>query len=251
MIVRFLAGLPAELSWRLTLRERLDPARHRFNQFVAKLHELEEAENVTKVVNAAVMDEQRKAGNQGAWRPDRPCLNEGRLLHGVQHAPVQQRNTRQPMERRRDDHLLKGKGPSPDVMCFRCQGKGHYSGSPACPMTDKSGSGNCQLRDRPQLKAARVSETGGEVTASYEPPEVVEDAAVWDDGSQWESVTEGEGSLHSHGDPQQLNRISITDILSEPEDDDRVYVRAVREKVVAMRKENPSRAAMHLRIDRP
>ena len=155
------------------------------------------------------------------------------------------------MERRRDDHPPKGKGPLPDVTCFRCQGKGHYLGSPACLMTDKSGGGNHQLQDRPQLKAARVSETGGEVTTSDEPPEVVEDTAVWDDGSQRESATEGEGSLHSHGDPQQLNRIPIMDILSKPEDDDQVYVRVVQEKVVAMRKENPSRAAMHPRIDQP
>ena len=56
MIIRFLAGLPMDLSRRLTLRERLDPARHRFKDFVAKLHELEEAENVTKTVNTAVMD---------------------------------------------------------------------------------------------------------------------------------------------------------------------------------------------------
>ena len=62
MIVRFLAGLLSDLSWRLTLRERLDPARHRFKHFVAKLHELEEAENVTRTVNAAVVDEQRKTG---------------------------------------------------------------------------------------------------------------------------------------------------------------------------------------------
>ena len=33
MIVRFLAGLPRELSQRLTLREQLDPARHRFTHF--------------------------------------------------------------------------------------------------------------------------------------------------------------------------------------------------------------------------
>ena len=39
--------------------------------------------------------------------------------------------------------------------------------------------------------------------------------------------------------------------MSEPEDDDRVYVRAVREKVVAMQRENPSRAAMHPKIERP
>ena len=224
--------------------ERLNPARHQFNQFVAKLHELEEVENVTRVVNAAVMDKQHKVGNQGTWRPDRPHLNEGHLPHGVQHVPVQQQNTRQPMERRRDDHPPKGKGPSPDVTCFRCQGKGHYSGSPACLMTDKSGGGNRQLQDRPQLKAARVLETGGKLTTLDEPPEVVEDTAVWDDGSQWESAMEGEGSLHSHGDLQQLNRISITGILSELEDDDQVYVQAVQEKVVAMRKENPSQVAM-------
>ena len=69
MIVRFLAGLPGDLGRWLTLRERLDPARHRFKHFVAKLHELEEAENVTKTVNAAVVDEQRKTANQGPRPP--------------------------------------------------------------------------------------------------------------------------------------------------------------------------------------
>ena len=87
MIVRFLAGLPTELSRRLTLRERMDPARHQFSNFVAKLHELEEAEDVTKAVNAAVMDEQRKTGNQGRRRPDKPRVDEGRPSYGPQRGP--------------------------------------------------------------------------------------------------------------------------------------------------------------------
>ena len=57
MIIRFLAGLPVDLSRRLTLREKLDPAKHRFKHFVAKLHGLEEAENVTRTVSAAVVNE--------------------------------------------------------------------------------------------------------------------------------------------------------------------------------------------------
>ena len=71
MIIRFLAGLPADLSHWLTLRERLDPTKHRFKDFVAKLHELEEAENVTRMVSAAVVNKHRKAGIQGLWRPDK------------------------------------------------------------------------------------------------------------------------------------------------------------------------------------
>jgi len=60
MVIRSLAGLPTDLSRRLTLWERLDPTKHRFKHFMAKLHELGEAENMARTVNAAVMDEQRK-----------------------------------------------------------------------------------------------------------------------------------------------------------------------------------------------
>ena len=91
----------------------------------------------------------------------------------------------------------------------------------------------------------------GEMGASDGPVDEADATGEWDNGSQWESGTEGDGSLHSHEDAPCVNRISVTDILSEPEDDDRVYVRAVREKVVAMLKENPSRAAMHPKIERP
>jgi len=245
MIVRFLAGLPGDLSRRLTLRERLDPARHRFKHFVAKLHELEEAENVTKTVNAAVVDEQRKAVNPG---PRQPRVDTRRPPREFQRVSLQPPNTRPPMDRKPADHQVKGKGPSPDSTCFRCQGKGHYSSSPVCPMFGKDGGHGRQLRDRPQLKAARVA---GESSVADSPSEEGDDAAEWEDGSQWESASEGEASLHSHDEPQRMNRISRRDILSGPEDDDRAYVRAVRERVVGLREENPSRAAMHPKIDRP
>ena len=116
-------------------------------------------------------------------------------------------------------------------------------------MFERNGGSGRQLRDRPQLKAARVSEaddeTGGDTN------EEVDGARELEDGSQWESASEGEGSLHSHGEPAQLNKISVTDIMSEPEGSDVVYVRAVREKVVSIQKENPSRATMHPEINRP
>ena len=244
MIVRFLAGLPGDLSRRLTLRERLDPARHRFKDFVAKLHELEEAENVTSTVNAAVVDEQWKTGAQGPRRPSRPHVDSRR-------APWQQRGAQQPVERKSGDAPAKGKGPSPDVVCFRCQGKGHYASNPVCPMYGKDGGPSRPLRDRPQLKAARVPETSGEADDSDGPSREIDDADGWDDGSQWESATEGDGSLHSHEEGQRMNKISLGDIFSEPEDDDLVFVRAVRGRVVAIQKENPSRAAMQPKIDRP
>jgi len=167
MIVRFLAGLPTELSRRLTLRERLDPARHRFKHFVAKLHELEEAENVTRTVNVAVADEQRKSGNPGLRRPVRPQFDSKRQSNEPRYAPPPPRNDWQPVDRRPTDRPVKGKGPSPDVVCFRCQGKGHYASNPACPMFEKGGGPNRQLRDRPQLKAARVSETHWGQRGSY------------------------------------------------------------------------------------
>jgi hypothetical protein len=251
MIVRFLAGLPGDLSRRLTLRERLDPARHRFKDFVAKLHELEEAENVTSTVNAAVMDEQRKTGAQGPRRSSRPQVEGRHAPVETQRAPWRQRGAPQPVERTSGTGPAKGKGPSPDVVCFRCQGKGHYASNPACPMYGKDGGPSRPLRDRPQLKAARVSEADGEADASDGPPKEFDDADGWDDGSQWESATEGDGSLHSHEEGQRMNKISLEDIFSEPEDNDLVYVRAVREKVIAIQKENPSRAAMQPKIDRP
>jgi hypothetical protein len=251
MIVRFLAGLPGDLSRRLTLRERLDPARHRFKDFVAKLHELEEAENVTSTVNAAVVDEQRKTGAQGPRRSGRPQIEGRHAPFETQRAPWRQRGTPQPVERTSGAGPAKGKGPSPDVVCFRCQGKGHYASNPACPMYGKDGGPSRPLRDRPQLKAARVSEVNGEAVDSDDLTRGVDDVDGWDDGSQWESATEGDGSLHSHEEGQRINKISLEDISSELEDNDLVYVRAVREKVVAIQKENPSRAAMQPKIDRP
>lgn len=116
-------------------------------------------------------------------------------------------------------------------------------------MFGKDGGPGRQLRDRPQLKAARVSGSD-EPDESDGPPNNVEDAGGWEDGSQWESVSEGEVSLHSLEEPQQMSKISLKDILSDLEDDDQVYVRAVRERVVDMRRENPSQAAMHPKIDR-
>jgi hypothetical protein len=101
------------------------------------------------------------------------------------------------------------------------------------------------------LKAARVSETGGEADASDGPPRETDDADGWEGGSRWESAREGNGSLHSHEEGQRMNKISLGDIFSDPEDDDLVYVRVVREKVVAIQKESPSRAAMQPKIDRP
>ena len=62
----------------------------------------------------------------------------------------------------------------------------------------------------------------------------------WDDGSQWDLEAEGGGSLHSHEDVPHVNKISILDITLEPEEDDMVYVWAVREKVVTLQKENPA-----------
>jgi hypothetical protein len=46
-----------------------------------------------------------------------------------------------------------------------------------------------------------------------------------------------------------MNKISLTDVLSELEDDILMYVRAIRQKVATIQKENPSRAAMQPRID--
>ena len=209
MIVRFLAGLPNELSRRLTLRERLDPARDRFKHFVAKLHELEEAENVTRTVSAAIVDEQRKTGTQGSRWPNRPQFGGRSLPHESQRAPAHQQGTRQPVGEKPEDRPVGGKGPSPNMTCFRCQGKGHYVSDPACPMCGKDGGPGRQLRDRPQLKAARVPETDGEVGASGDLPEGASDAGDWENGSQWESQTEREESIHSHDEAPRVNRISV------------------------------------------
>ena len=246
MIIRFLAGLPSEVSRRLTLRERLDPTRHRFKHFVMKLHELGEAENVTKTVTTVMVDEQRKPGNQGFRRPNKPPPARPQTQEPYR---AQQRNTQRPPERRFDDRGAKGKGPSREVTCFRCQGKGHYSTDPSCPMFDKNGGQAHPLRDRPQLKAARVPEEEEGADKPGNPLMEVTDTDEWDHGSQWESATEGEGSLHSHDDVR-LNKISVAEVVQIP-GDDLVYLRAMREKVVAIQKENPSRAALQPKIDRP
>lgn len=82
-------------------------------------------------------------------------------------------------------------------------------------------------------------------------PEGVDDVGEWDDGSQWELVSKGEGSIHSHEESQHLNRISLKDVVSNLEDDDRMYVWAVQVKVVEIQRENPSQAVMHLKINHP
>ena len=252
MIVRFLAGLPGDVSRRLTLRERLDPMRHRFKQFVSKLHEMEEAENVTKTVSAAVLDEQRKSSVPGPRRPNRPQPDNRNRPYETQRPPAIQQNRRQDFtERKPEDRLAKGKGPAKEVTCFRCQGKGHYSSDPNCPMYEKNGGPSRQLRDRPQLKAARISDGDDKASTVNGSSGEADGREDWDDGSQWDQATEGEGSLHSHeGDPQ-MNKVSVENVMSEIEEEDAAYVRAMRDKVVSIQKENPSRAAMNPKIDRP
>jgi hypothetical protein len=181
MIVRFLAGLPSELSRRLTLRERLDPARHRFKDFADKLHELEEAEDVTSTVNAAVVDEQRKAGGQGPQRLSKPQGDSRRAPYETRRTPWQPRETQQLVEKKAGDVPTKGKGPSPDVVCFRCQGKGHYASNPACLMYGKDGGPSRPLRDRPQLKAAHISEADGGDDTSDDPSKETGDTG----GKEW------------------------------------------------------------------
>ena len=109
----------------------------------------------------------------------------------------------------------------------------------------------CQIRDWPQLKAARVSEEDGGVDAPDTSLSGVDNAKDWEDGSQWESMTEGEGSLCSQEETPQLNKISQRDILLELDEEDRVYIRAIRDRVISAWKENPSQAAMHPKIDQP
>ena len=95
-----------------------------------------------------------------------------------------------------------------------------------------------------------MPEVDGEISVSGDSPEEDSDTGDWENGSQWESPTEGDRSLHSHDEAPRVNRISIADILSESEGDDVAYVRVVRAKVVSS-PENPSRAAWHPKIDRP
>ena len=250
MIVRFLAGLPGDVSRRLTLRERLDPMKHRLKHFVSKLHELEEAENVTKSVNAAVMDKQRKMSPQELRRTNQPRFERRNRPYESQRPTGQQRDQQRTNEKRAEERLAKGKGPAREVTCFRCQGKGHYSSDPNCPMFEKDGGPSRQLRDRPQLRAARISEGDDNADMMNEPSGEADGREDWEDGSQWDSATEKEGSLHSlEGDPQ-MNKISVENMSSEAEED-AVYVRAMRNKVVSLQKENPSRAAMNSKIDCP
>ena len=118
-------------------------------------------------------------------------------------------------------------------------------------MFRKDGGSSRQLRDRLQLKAARVSEAEEEGNTPGDLSEGTGDKGEWDNGSQWDSVTEGENSLHSHEGNPQLNKMSVAEAAMEPENDDAVYIWAVREKIVSIQTENPSRAAMHPKISRP
>ena len=251
MIIRFLAGLPVDVSRRLTLRERLDPTRHRLKHFVAKLHELEEAENVTKTVNTAVMEEQRKVDNLGQRKANRPQFGGRDRNYKPPRQAAPQQDHQRLVERRADDRLVKGKGPAKEVTCFRCQGKGHYSSDPNCPLFERNGGPSRQLRDCPQLKAARISDVDDKTGTMNKSSEESDGKEDWEDGSQWDPATEGEDSLHSLEEDPQMNKISAEDELAEAEVGDAVYVRAMRNKVISIQKENPSRATMNPKINCP
>ena len=208
---------------------------------MARLHKLEEVENVTRMVNTAVADEQCKTGGQGPWKLNRPQFDGKQLSREPQDVQCQ-------VERKLEEHLMRGKGPSPNVMCFRCQGKGHFANNPVCPTFGKGGGVSHQLQDQPQLKATRVSDRDG-ADVSEGLSNEVKDAGNWDDSSQWELVLEGEGSLHSHDVAQQLTKIPVADIVLEPEEDNLVYIWAVQKKVVTTQKENLLQAVMHPKID--
>ena len=66
-------------------------------------------------------------------------------------------------------------------------------------MFEKDGGPSRQLRDRPQLKAARISDGDDNANMTNEPSGEADGRDDWDDGPQWDSATEGEGSLHSLG----------------------------------------------------
>ena len=91
-------------------------------------------------------------------------------------------------------------------------------------MFEKGGGPGCQLCDHPQLKVARVSDMSGELEGLDDLVEEADAAGEWDNGSQWESGTEGGSSFHSHKDAPHVNRISVVDVTSEPEDDDPLLV---------------------------
>ena len=117
-------------------------------------------------------------------------------------------------------------------------------------MFKKVGGHGHQFWNQLRLKAMWVPEVGSEAKVSDDKSEEVSDTGEWNNEFQWELATEGEASLHSHEEAQQLNKISIKDILSEPDDDDCLAcVQTIREKAVSIPKENLSRVAMHSRSD--
>ena len=199
MIVRFLAGRPVDLGQRLALRGRLDPARHQFNHFVDKLHELEEAEGVMKADNAAIMEQQRME-TQGLQRQGMPRFDE-RPSYGR------------------------------DMIYHRCWGKGHYASDLACPMFGMEDKLDHQLRDRSRLKAVQVLGRVGETNTPGDTFKEAGDMGSWDNGSQWEVARGREGFFRSHEEVQWWGCVQTV------------------QEVVVTREDDPSRAAMHSKID--
>ena len=118
MVVRSVAGFPNDLIRRLTVWERPNPVRHRFQHFVVKLHELEALEIMTKTVNTAAVDKRRKTGVQGSRRPNKPHPNNRNPYHGFRRTPEWRRNARQPVERKLNGRPTKWKELSRGVACI-------------------------------------------------------------------------------------------------------------------------------------
>ena len=83
-----------------------------------------------------------------------------------------------------------------EVTCSRFQEKGHHSNDPACPTFERNSGLSRQLRDCPQIKAVPVQAAGlDEGSGTPDGPLGEADGAgELCDGSQCESVVEGESS---------------------------------------------------------
>lgn len=203
---------------------------------------------VTETVNTVVVDEQWKTRNQGLQRPNRPRSDDKCLPYGPGPVLLQGQNSPQPMEQRCSG-AVEGWGPSPNVISSWFLGRDDNTSNPIWLILERGGESGHQPGNHPQLKTERVLEEGGGTNTSNDPSEQASGAGEFDRESQWESVMEGGGFLHNHEDTPQVDRISIADIVLEPDSNDQVDIRVLQENKVTM-EEDLLWEVTHPRIDR-